>query len=319
MTFMVIVAILVTAAFVAGYVAVQRKRSEALRALGVAPGNQGVRRHLPYAMFLAAVPVLLIGLGRPEAQIRVPHIAGTVILVFDVSKSMSANDVKPNRLAVAQAAANEFVKAQPSTVDIGVVMFGQEGLATQAPTADRSAVLNAIARLKPGGGTSLTRAILASLSTIVGKPVQLPSSDGADQPDDLGYWGSATIVLFSDGQDISGSTDGVDAAAALASNAGVRIETVGIGTPEGTTVEVDGYQVATALNEDLLTSIAQTTGGSYHPAQDASEINDIHRSIDLRLTAKPQPVELTALFAGAGLLLLTIGGVLMIRWHGRIV
>ena len=319
MTLVVIMAIIATSVCVAGYVAVQRQRSNALRALGVAPGGQGVRRHLPYALFLAALPVMLIGLARPTAQVSVPHVAGTVVLVFDVSKSMSADDVKPNRLAAAQAAANNFVKAQPSTVDIGVTVFGQDGLTTQAPTPDHSAALAAIARLKPGGGTSLTQAILASLSTIVGKPVKLSPGEAADQPSDLGYWGSATIVLFSDGQDMSGSTDGVDAAAGLAANAGVRIETVGIGTPEGTTVEVDGYQVATALNEELLTNIAATTGGSYHSAQDASELNDIHRSIDLRLTTKPQPVELTAFFAGTALLLLTIGALLMIRWHGRIV
>src|SRR5262249_34360396 len=166
---------------------------------------------------------------------------------------------------------------------------------------------------------SLSRAILASLSTIIGRPVQLPEGDAADRPPDLGYWGSATVVLFSDGQDMAESSEGVEAAAGLAADAGVRIETVGIAPTQGTPVRVDGYQVATALNEDLLTKISATTGGSYHPARDAAALNDIHRSIDLRLTTKPQPVELTALFAGAALVLLTLGGLLMIRWHGRII
>jgi Ca-activated chloride channel family protein len=320
---MVVIAFLVTAAAVTAYVIVLRRRSAALRdrGFGLTAGSRQValRRHLPYALFLAAVPLLLLGVARPQAQIAVPHIAGTVILVFDVSKSMTADDVKPTRLAAAQAAAANFVQAQPSTVDIGVVIFGQDGLTTQRPTADHSAVLAAISRMKASGGTSLTQAILASLTTIVGHPVRLPDANAQDQPSDLGYWGSATIVLFSDGQDMAENTDGVEAAAGLASEAGVRIETVGIGTTQGTTVEVDGYQVATALNEELLTTIAATTGGSYHPAQDAAALNDIHRSIDLRLTTKPQPVELTALVAGAALVLLTLGGLLMIRWHGRIV
>jgi len=322
---MLVVAVVVTGAGVAAYVWVVKRRSTALRAKGfsLAAAQQRVamRRHLPYALLLAAVPLLLVGLARPQAQVSVPHVAGTVILVFDVSKSMSATDVAPTRLAAAQAAATNFVQAQPSTVDIGVVIFGQDGLTTQRPTADRHAVLAAISRMKTSGGTSLTRAILASLSTIIGRPVSLPEGDPADQPPppDLGYWGSATIVLFSDGQDMAQSTDSVEAAAGLAAAAGVRIETVGVGTTQGTTIEVDGFQVATALNEELLTKIAATTGGSYHPAQDAAELNEIHRSIDLRLTTKPQPVELTALFAGAALLLLTLGGLLMIRGHGRII
>jgi Ca-activated chloride channel family protein len=320
---MLVVAVGVTGASVAAYLFVLRRRSEAWRASGFglsSPSRRvAFRQHVPYALFLAALPLLLVGLARPQAQVAVPHVAGTVILVFDVSNSMAADDVKPTRLAAAQAIATNFVQAQPDTVDIGVVIFGQDGLATQRPTADRRAVLAAIARMKTSGGTSLSRAILASLSTIVGRPVQLPEGDAADQPTDLGYWGSATIVLFSDGQDMAQSTEGVEAAAGLAAAAGVRIETVGMGTTQGTTVQVDGYQVATALNEDLLTNIAATTGGSYHPAQDAAALKDVHRSIDLRLSTKPQPVELTAPFAGAALLLLTLGGLLMIRWHGRII
>jgi Ca-activated chloride channel family protein len=203
-------------------------------------------------------------------------------------------------------------------VDLGVVIFGQEGLATQQPTNDHSAVLSAIKRLDSSGGTSLTAAILAALGTIVGHQVALPDPDSQDQPQqNLGYWPSATIVLFSDGQDAA--PDQAEAAAALASDAGVRIETVGIGTTKGATVKVDGYEVATQLNEELLNTIATTTGGAYHPATDAAAINQIHRTIALRLTTKAQPVELTALFSVAGLLLLMIGGLLMIRWHGRIV
>lgn len=319
MVFPIVMAILVTAAAAAAYVFVLRRRGKDVQHKGFGLTTQAtIRRHIPYAMFLAALPLLLIGLGRPQAQISVPHIAGTVMLVIDVSKSMSADDIKPTRLAAAQVAAANFVKAQPRTVDIGVVMFGAEGLTTQAPTADHAAVLGAIERLRANGGTSLTRAILAALSTITGKQVELPNASAQDQPNDLGYWGSATIVLFSDGQDQADPLQ-TESAAQLAADAGVRIETVGIGTPEGTTVEVDGYQVATALDQELLTAVATTTGGSYHPAEDASALNQIHRSIDLRLTTKPQPVELTALFAGAALVLLTVGAVLMLRWHGRIV
>jgi len=319
--FMAVIAAVITLTAVGGYGLLQRRRAEALRASGLSlsgtPGRLAVRRHLPYAFFLAALPMLLLGLARPQAEVEVPRASGTVILVFDVSASMSADDVKPSRLAAAKAAATSFVAAQPDTVDIGVVIFGQDGLTTQRPTNNHAAVNDAIARLSTSGGTSLRQAILAALTAIVGKNVSLPDPTSTQPPADLGYWRSATIVMFSDGEDTTGP--GVEEAAELASDVGVRIETIGIGTAQGTTMEVDGYQVATALNEELLVTIAGLTGGSYHPAQDAASLNDIHRSIDLRITTQPETVELTALLAGAALLFLTIGGLLMIRWHGRIV
>jgi Ca-activated chloride channel family protein len=321
-------ALLITGGAVAAYVVLQRRRAAAFQATGldlvaVAP-RSARRRHLPYALFLAALPLLLLGLARPQAQINMPRVSGTVILVFDVSQSMAADDVKPSRLAAAKTAAASFVREQPDTVDIGVVVFGQDGFTTQTPTADRGAVLAAVDRTSTGGGTSLRQAILAALTAIVGKPVSLPGEAGAEQQPDLGYWGSATIVLFSDGEDTAGGGvdaggSGVQSAAELASSAGVRIEAIGVGTTQGTTIEVDGYQVATALREDVLTDVAATTGGSYHPAQDAAEVNQIHRSIDLRITTRPETVELTGVLAIAALVLLTAGGILMIRWHGRIV
>jgi len=319
--YMAVLAVVITLAVVGGYLLLQRRRNAAMRATGLTlagkAGPQALRRHLPYVLFLAAMPILLFGLSKPYAEVPVPRASGTVILVFDVSASMRADDVKPNRLAAAKEAAGKFVEAQPSTVDIGVVIFGQDGLTTQRPTNNHMAVNDAIARLSPNGGTSLRQAILAAMTAIVGKPVTLPNPESNQPAPDIGYWRSATIVLFSDGEDTTGP--GAEEAAELASDAGVRIETVGIGTVEGATMEVDGFQVATALDEELLTTIASLTGGTYHPAGDAATLNDIHKSIDLRITTQPENVELTAFFAGAALLFLTIGGLLMIRWHGRIV
>jgi len=258
---------------------------------------------------------LLVGLARPAAKLAVPRAAGTVLLAFDISNSMRADDVAPTRLGAAQAAATAFVEDQPDTVDVGVLVFGDQALLTQAPTGDHAAAAAAIGRLAASGGTSLGQAILVALGTITGKPVALPE-DGA-APADLGYWPSATIVVFSDGQETGGPD--AEAAAELAAAAGVRIQTVGVGTAKGATVEVDGFQLGTALDESLLTTVAQTTGGAYHPAGDAAALADTTKSIDLRLTTKKEPVELTAPFAGAALLLLMLGALLSIRWHGRIV
>ncbi|MGX6608063.1 VWA domain-containing protein [Micromonosporaceae bacterium Da 78-11] len=316
-----VVALLVTATAIAGYVALQRRRTAGLTAAGfgaLAGGSSRratIRRHLPYALLLAALPVLLVGLARPQAEVAVPRVAGTVLLAFDVSNSMSAADVAPTRLAAAQAAATGFVVDQPDSVDVGVVVFGDQALLTQAPTDDRAAATAAIGRLASSGGTSLGQAILVALGTVTGRSVSLPV-DGAAAPD-LGYWPSATIVIFSDGQETGGPD--AEAAAELAAAAGVRIQTVGVGTAEGATVEVDGYQLGTALDETLLTTVAQTTGGAYHQAGDAEALADTTDAIDLRLTTKKEPVELTAPFAGFALLLLLLGGLLGTRWHGRIV
>jgi Ca-activated chloride channel homolog len=309
-------AALVTGAAIAGYVWLQRRRSAALAAAGFGvPAGSGLRRHLPYALLLVALPVLLVGLARPEARLAVPRAAGTVLLAFDVSNSMKAGDVAPTRLGAAQAAATGFVDEQPDSVDVGVLVFGDQALLTQAPTDDHAAANAAIGRLAASGGTSLGQAILVGLGTITGKPVALPE-DGAAPPD-LGYWPSATIVVFSDGQDTGGPD--VEAAAELAAAAGVRIQAVGVGTAAGATVDVDGFQLGTALDESLLTTLAQTTGGAYHRAGDSAALADTTKSIDLRLTTKKEPVELTAPFAGAALLLLMLGALLSIRWHGRIV
>lgn len=315
--FVLLAAVLVTAVAVTGYVVLQRRRTEALAAAGLAGSSRraAVRRHLPYALLLAALPLLLAGLARPEATVVVPRVSGTVMLVFDASNSMRADDLKPNRLAAAQTAATSFVKAQPSSVDVGVVVFGDQALTTQEPTDDRNTALAAIKRVGGTGGTSLGQAILSALSTITGAPMVLPA-DGSPPPDP-GYWPSATIVLFSDGEETGGAD--VQAAADLAATAGVRIQTVGVGTARGTTVAVDGYRLATALDERQLTTIAATTGGSYHEAGNTDELSDAAEGIDLRLTSKKEPLELTAPIAGAALVLLLAGALLMVRWHGRIV
>jgi Ca-activated chloride channel homolog len=319
----IILAVLLTAGAVTAYVLLQRRRSAALTRAGfgsLAGGGSpraSIRRHLPYALLLLSFPILLVGLARPQAELKVPKVGGTVILAFDVSNSMKATDVNPSRLAAAQAAAADFVRAQPSGVDVGVLLFGDTALLTQAPTGDHDQAIAAIDRAEAGGGTSLGQAILVALGTITGKPVALPKEGQTPTTGSLGYFPSATIVMFSDGQDTGGPD--AEAASEVAAAAGVRIQTIGVGTAKGATVQVDGYQLGTALDASQLTTVAKTSGGAYHAAGDAGALDSITKSIDLRLTTKKEPVELTGPFAGAALVFLTLGGLLGTRWHGRIV
>jgi len=306
-------------------VAATRRRAAALAAAGVAahsPGRSGVW------FTIAGLAVLAIAVAGPAASVPVSRASGTVILALDVSGSMAATDVAPSRLAAAKQAALSFIDAQPDTVDIGVVAFTQGGLEAALPTADHVTAEAAVRRLTAGGGTSLGDAVLASLSAITRRTVTIGRDGSAP---DIGYWPSATIVLFSDGQDeAEGSADGTDAtaggpdasaaaAAAVAEKAGVHIDTVGVGTAAGTTVDVGGYHLFTALDPATLTSISQATGGTYHPASDASELDRIASSVNLRLTVTRQPLPLAGAFIAAALALLAAGAVLTVTRTGRVV
>jgi Ca-activated chloride channel homolog len=175
-----------------------------------------------------------------------------------------------------------------------------------------------VQNMRTAGGTSLASAILGSLSAITGTPVRI--GENGDLPD-IGYWGSATIVLFSDGEDQAGTSgsDAVSAAATIAENAGVHIEAVGVGTADGATVEVDGYQLHTALDPGQLTAIAQATGGHYRAAPDAEQLDNVASTIDLRLTAAKQDVPLAGGFIAVALVLLAVGALLTGVRTGRLV
>jgi Ca-activated chloride channel homolog len=313
------VGLLVAVALAWAAVAVARRRAAALAAAGVAAGGPGRGRGRQAGVWLsiAGVAVLAFAVAGPAASVRVSHASGTVILAMDVSGSMAATDVAPSRLAASKQAALSFIDAQPDNVNLGVVAFQQGGLEAALPTADHAIAAAAIRRLTSGGGTSLGDAILASLSAITHKTVSVGRDGSAPA---IGYWPSATIVLFSDGQDVAGGTgDDTASAAAVAQKAGVHVDTVGVGTAAGTTVVVDGYHLFTALNEATLKSIAGATGGTYHPAHTASQLNGIASSIDLRLTVTHQPLPLAGAFIALALALLAAGAVLTVARTGRVV
>jgi len=324
------IGLMVAVALALAAIAMRRRRAAALAAAGVAttggPGQS--RRHARLTgvwLTIAGVAVLAVAVAGPSATVPVSHASGTVILAMDVSGSMAATDVSPDRLAAAKQAALSFINAQPGSVNIGVVAFQQGGLEAALPTANHTATAAAVGRLAPGGGTSLGDAILASLSAITHTTVSLGRNGSAPS---IGYWPSATIVLFSDGQDESsgsGTGSGTEtdptaaAAAAVAEKAGVHIDTVGVGTAAGTTVDVDGFHLFTALDPAALESISRTTGGTYHPASDAAELNGIASSIDLRLTVTNQPLPLAGAFIALALVLLAAGAVLTVMRTGRVV
>jgi Ca-activated chloride channel homolog len=312
---LLILGLLVAGALIVGVVHAGRRRSAALAAAGVSVAGRH-NNQLGLWLSVGGVVLLAVAVAGPAAALPVARSSGTVILAMDASNSMSADDVTPSRLAAAQQAALSFIDAQPDSVDIGVVGFDQGALTTSPPSADRAASKAAVQNMRTAGGTSLASAILGSLSAISGGPVTI--GEHGELPD-IGDWGSATIVLFSDGEDQGGGSDAMMAAATVAQNAGVHIETVGVGTADGETVEIDGYQLHTALDTERLTAIAQTTGGHYHPASDAEQLDDIASTIDLRLTVAKQDVPLAGGFIAVALVLLAVGALLTGVRTGRLV
>jgi Ca-activated chloride channel family protein len=267
---------------------------------------------------VGALAVMLLALTRPTAAIAEPRREGTVILAFDVSTSMGAEDVKPTRLDSAKAAAKGFVEKQPATVKIGVVAFGGNGIIAQQPTTDKAQVLASVNRLEPQGDTSLGRGILTSLSAIAGKPIVSNGDSeqgGGETP--IGYYGGTAIVLLTDGE----NTSGPDPAnlADLASAAGVKIYPIGLGSAAGTVLEVNGFSIATRLDEDTLKQIAQVSGGTYYNATDSTSLAQVYDSIQLNWVSRSVPHEVTSLVAGIATLLLLAGAVVSVIRRGRVI
>jgi Ca-activated chloride channel homolog len=306
-----------------GALRARQGRAAQLASEGLVPvtatGTAPWRRHVPFALFATAIGLVCFALARPTVSLALPERQGTVILAFDVSNSMRAEDLAPTRIAAARAAAIAFANQQPSSIRIGVVAFGDSAVTVQQPTNVTDDVIAAIKRLSVGGGTSLGQGILTSLDAIAGKKLVIDAS--ALQNDagsvKIGFYGSSTIVLLSDGENTSGP-DPVGLAQ-VASTAGVPIHTIGLGTAEGTVVQIDGFSEATALDEDLLKKIAQVTNGTYNHATNAKTLARIYSSIHLELKSVRKPREATAVFAAAAGLLLVLGSALSLAWFGRAV
>jgi Ca-activated chloride channel family protein len=318
--------LLVVPLLLAGYVFLLKRRARqtaAIGSMGLFQTGTGQkldqRRHLPFVLFMLAITLLLVGFARPELPVELPRVEGTVILAFDVSNSMIADDLEPNRMEAAKEAARNFVENQPPTVQVGIVAFSNGGLVVQQPTNITADLLAAIDRLTPQGATSLGQGIFTSLSAIRGEAIEIDEEalEAEDLQDvDIGYYGSAVIVMLSDGED----TTGIDPlqVSQLAANAGVRVFPIGIGSPEGTVVELDGFSVATVLDERILQEIAGLTNGEYFYAEDTADLESIYDDIDLQLTIRGEKMEVTSIIAGIGLVLFLIGGGLSMLWFGRV-
>jgi Ca-activated chloride channel homolog len=326
-----------------------RKRRNTVRLASLAVAKQalgpgpGWRRHVPPLLMLAALTLLLVAVARPTATITLPLSERTIMLAMDVSGSMRAEDVKPNRLVASQEAAKAFVTKLPREVRVGVVSFAGTAAVVQAPTTSRDDVLQAIDRFQLQRGTATGSGIILSLATLFpdhgieiqhvtgqrnfpgGRRDSIAGKDtktGTDSskpftPVAPGSYNSAAVIMLTDGQRTTGP-DPLDAAK-MAAERGIRVYTVGIGTTSGETIGFDGWSMRVRLDEETLKNISVLTQGEYFYAGTAEDLKKVYESLSSRMVVERKETEVSALFAGLGALLVALAAGLSVAWFGRVV
>ena len=315
--------------FIVLYLRIQQRQQKIVENIGSlgfaqdASGERvGKRRHISPILFLIGLTILLVALARPNAVVSLPGLESTVILSFDVSGSMAAEDMQPTRMEAAKTAAREFVGRQPSNVKIGVVAFSDGGIAVQPPTKDQAAILAAIDRLTPQRGTSLGSGILASLNAIALNRGDIPVTENSltpvptPTPVPYGTYIPAAIVLLTDGENTA-NPDPI-AAAQTAVEQGVRVYTIGVGSASGTTLTVNDFTVFTQLNEPILQQIASMTDGAYFNAESEEDLRAIYQNLDVQVVVKPEKTEITSIFTGVSILFMLVGGAFSLVWFSRL-
>jgi Ca-activated chloride channel family protein len=291
---------------------------------------------VPPLLFLVALALLLVAIARPAAVVTLPSQHETVILSMDVSGSMRATDVKPNRLVAAQEAARAFVAEQPKTTRIGVVSFAATASVVQSPTHSREDILAAIERFQLQRGTAVGSGILVSLKMIfpdiefdlrsfnprgtAQRSASLDSSRPPDKPAPKpvppGSYPSAAIILLTDGQTTTGP-DPIESAR-MAADRGVRVYTVGIGTQGGEIIGSEGWSMRVRLDEESLKTIATLTRAEYFYAGTATDLQKIYQNLNTRIFFEQKETEITALFAAAAAIVASLSALLSLLWFNRI-
>ncbi|MEO3858584.1 VWA domain-containing protein [Acrocarpospora sp. B8E8] len=299
------------AAIVVAYLVMQLRRSKyAVRftnldlLTSVAPRGPGFRRHVPAAAFSVMLVLLVIGFARPTAEVQVPRERATVIVAFDVSASMLAEDVEPTRFAAAQQAARRFAEGLPPRFNLGLVAFSQYASIAVPATTDRQAVLDAVDRLSTSAGTAIGEAVFASLDAIS----TIDAQAGADPP-------PAHVVLLSDGSITTGRS--IAEAVGEATARRVPVSTIAYGTPRGM-IQMDGRTIQVPVDGPALKDLADSTGGRFYEAASGDELRAVYDDIGSSVGFRVERQEVWPWFVGLGLLGAVVAAGTSLFWFSRI-
>ena len=254
-----------------------------------------LRRHLPALLYLLALTLALLALARPNAPLPLPDNRTTIMLAIDVSQSMNATDILPDRISAAQRAARSFLRALPDGLPVGLATFAGYSVLNTPPTTDHAQVLDAVDGFNLARGTAIGSGLLEALHALPGHAENAPKNAGTPPP--------AAIVLLSDGRNNRG-IDPLEAAAQVKA-AGVKVYTVGLGTEASNALDGQGGWYGLGFDADTLKAIAKTTGGRYYEAGSAGRLDSIYRELGRSLGWTLKPREVSGFVAAlAGLLLL---------------
>lgn len=317
----------------------RRRGKPALRLSSLKIARQALsppwRRHIPPALLLLALFVLLFAVARPSAPLTLPWTRSTIMLAMDVSLSMRVSDVKPSRIVAAQEAARNFLHELPRNIEVGIVTFAGSAQVAQQPTFDRPSLISAIDAIQMQRHTAIGSAIVVCLAELFpdhgidlgemnfGPRRKSGSLDarGKAPPKQItpvapGSYDAAAIILLSDGR----RTTGVDTleAAKMAADRGVRIYVVGMGTPDGHASAGDGMAIYLQLDEPTLREVARMTGGEYFHAGTAEDLRSVYQNLGSRLQVRTRETELTSLVAMLAAMLIMAASTLSVLWFGRV-
>lgn len=303
--------LLAVAALTAAYLLAQRKRADyALRFSNltllerVLPRVPAWRRHIPAILFLLTVTVLVMALARPAMGVQVPRERATIIVAIDVSPSMAATDVAPDRLSAAKESAQGFIETLPPRFNVGLVAFSSVATVVSSPTQDHQAVADSVAGLTISPGTAIGEGVLASLQSIQ----SFDDEASTDPP-------PAAIVLLSDGENTSGRP--VSAAATEATAASVPVSTIAFGTG-ASIIEIDGQYVPANIDKATLERLATTTGGHFYEAESTGELKDVYTDIGSSLGTETVHEEIVVRFVAIALILAAATAATSLLWSQRL-
>jgi Ca-activated chloride channel family protein len=266
----------------------------------LAPRRPGWRRHLSAVAFVALLALLITAFARPGADARVPRDRATIIIAMDISSSMVASDIKPNRIEAAKKAAAEFVDRLPARFNVGLVTFNSSASVAVPPTTDHEALKAGLDRLHTRSSTAIGEAIFASLAAIA----NLDPQAAEDPP-------PAHIVLLSDGDSTTGRP--VEQAAQAAVDAHVPVSTIAYGTPNGT---LHGKPVPADAN--LLRQLAETTKGKFYQAASGEELRGVYADVGSSIGFRTERKDMSVWFVGLALVAALAVAVPSLLWFARL-